>query len=695
MKMNKMQAVKTALSEETPRKYGIVSASVLVLVILCELFVFNFKWINSAFDKPISANLSLQGISQTQDGNLKINSDSAKITIRNIDQKIKYFYFKPGDDKENKADIVISATDEANSNPLYAPRRTVLTDVKRSQYIRLHFSGEIGTLAVEIKGMSGKRINRNDIQLNAHVPLMFSFWRVLILTLLLIAAYALRPKSILYKYKTNLRSVEQEIIAGALIVIQASLLLAMLQWNSAVIRIADYGEHQLQYHKLVDSFKEGRLDITDNDVSQELAELENPYDLGARAGVKCNWDHVYYNGKYYVYFGVVPALTMYLPYNLITGKHLPNYAAVYILCVLMMIGIMLLLWEVIKKWFKNTPFVIYLMLSVVFGAVSGIGYIIYKPDFYSVPILDGIVMGLFGLSFWLSSKKETKEKSTGKTSVMIIPWRLAVGSSCIALIAGCRPQMLIVMAFGVMLFWNDVFKERTLFSKSGIKQTIALCVPFAVVAAGIMWYNFARFGSPFDFGANYNLTSNDMTHRGFVWGRIGLGLFSYLFQPLNIDAVFPFLHDFKATTTYQGLTLTENMLGGIFLLFPILLFGACGTFRRKLFDNKKAYRMVYFSIIMVVVLVVLDTQMAGLLTRYFMDFVWLAMIASSVTVFAYCEAYKNEQYKYDRLIKTVALLSALSLILVFLRIFAHSEDAIATSNPQLYYTVQHLIAFWI
>lgn len=695
MKLNKIQAVKTALSEETPRKYGIVSASLLVLVILCELFVFNFKWINSAFDKPIDANLSLQGISQAQDGNLEINSNSAKITIRNIDQKIKYFYFKPGDDKENKADIVISATDEANSNPLYAPQRTVLTAVKRSQYIRLHFSGEIGTLAIEIKGMSGKSINRNDIQLNAHVPLMFSFWRVLILTLMLIIAYALRSKSILYKYKTDLRSAEQKIIAIALIVIQASLLLAMLQWNSFIISITDRGDFQLQYHKLVDSFKEGRLDITDNDVSEELEELENPYDLGARAGVTYKWDHAYYNGKYYVYFGVVPALTMYLPYNLITGKHLPNYAAVYILCILMMIGIMLLLWEVIKKWFKNIPFVIYLMLSVVFGAVSGIGYMIYKPDFYSVPILAGIVMGLFGLSFWLSSKNETAEKSTGETNIKIVPWRLAVGSACIALIAGCRPQMLIVIAFGVMLFWDDVFKERTLLSKSSIQQTLALCIPFAVVAAGIMWYNFARFGSPFDFGANYNLTSNDMTHRGFVWGRAGLGLFSYLFQPLNIDAVFPFLHDFKANTTYQGLTLTENMLGGVFFLFPILLFGAYGTFKRKMFDNKKTYRMVYISMIMVAVLVVLDTQMAGLLTRYFMDFVWIGMIASSVTVFAYCEAYRNEKYKYDRFVKTVTLLSALSLIMVFLRVFAHSEDAIAPSNPQLYYTVQHLIAFWM
>lgn len=51
-------------------------------------------------------------------------------------------------------------------------------------------------------------------------------------------------------------------------------------------------------------------------------------------------------------------------------------------------------------------------------------------------------------------------------------------------------------------------------------------LPYIIVAAGVMYYNAARFGSPFDFGANYNLTFNDMTLRGFridrfLYGTLG------------------------------------------------------------------------------------------------------------------------------------------------------------------------------
>ena len=59
-------------------------------------------------------------------------------------------------------------------------------------------------------------------------------------------------------------------------------------------------------------------------------------------------------------------------------------------------------------------------------------------------------------------------------------------------------------------------------------ELVLFALPFVLVAAGLMWYNAARFGSPFDFGANYNLTSNDMTKRGFNPGRIGPALFYYL-----------------------------------------------------------------------------------------------------------------------------------------------------------------------
>ena len=53
--------------------------------------------------------------------------------------------------------------------------------------------------------------------------------------------------------------------------------------------------------------------------------MKNPYDTIAlqAAGIGYRADYAYHNGKYYVYFGIVPVLLLYLPYYLLTGGALP------------------------------------------------------------------------------------------------------------------------------------------------------------------------------------------------------------------------------------------------------------------------------------------------------------------------------------------------------------------------------------
>ena len=58
---------------------------------------------------------------------------------------------------------------------------------------------------------------------------------------------------------------------------------------------------------------------------QEFLQLENPYDALNRDSDLINrdedylWDAAYYNGKFYVYFGILPVLVIFLPFYLITG----------------------------------------------------------------------------------------------------------------------------------------------------------------------------------------------------------------------------------------------------------------------------------------------------------------------------------------------------------------------------------------
>ena len=210
-----------------------------------------------------------------------------------------------------------------------------------------------------------------------------------------------------------------------------------------------------------------------------------------------------------------------------------------------------------------------------------------------------------------------------------------------------------------------------------------------------MWYNALRFGSPLDFGASYNLTTNDMTHRGWVWGRCGLGLFSYLLQPPRIGSLFPFLQDFPVETAYMGLTVSERMVGGVLWLFPVLCFGFYGLFRKEWYRDSRCHGMVWISQLAMAAVAVADAQMAGLLTRYFGDFVWLGMVGSLLAILA-CHGWRAENGGDCRpLRRLVVTACAVTLLFTFLRIFAHSEDSIRSANPALYYRVQSLIAFWM
>ncbi|HIV86036.1 MAG TPA: hypothetical protein H9900_04415 [Candidatus Monoglobus merdigallinarum] len=664
--------------EETPRKYLAVFGVILIAALVCELFVFNYKWVSSAFDTPVTAAPSG---AEVQNGRISFSGQSGTVQYNDLNTEIKYIHVSPAESGQ-KAEITVSASDEGNSSPLSAPAVTVLKNVERSQYIRLNFSGDIKDLTIRVSGVRAVE----DIGLNVNVPLMFSWQRFLIFALICMLAYLLRPHSFVYKYKADLSKNRQKLIAAALIIVQAVFFWNMIHWNSTAITWHENYDHHRQYYELIEAFKDGHLYL-DKDIPERLLELENPYDYSSRMSAVSTalWDNAYFEGKCYVYFGVVPALLLYLPYNLITGGELPNYVAVYIFGIFVMVGILLLLWEIVKKWFKNVPLALLLMLSVVFGAVSVLGYAVYKPDFYLVPSISALAFGLFGLYFWISADSDGE----------LISWRLVLGSLCVALTAGCRPQFLLVAAVGIAFYWTHIFKMRRLFSKNSLRQTLAVCLPFVVAAIGIMWYNYARFGSPFDFGANYNLTTNDMTARGWKWGRTGLGLFSYLFQPINVDAVFPFLNDFSAQTTYQGLTLTEKMVGGVFWLFPILVFGLWGAAHRRSFKYKRAHSIICVCLVLVAVLAIVDAQMAGLLTRYFTDFVWLGMIAACVTIFSYYDSFENGAPQNAGLINTVNILSAVTIALVFLRIFAHTEDSIMEANPMLYYTVQSLVAFWM
>ncbi len=140
-----------------------------------------------------------------------------------------------------------------------------------------------------------------------------------------------------------------------------------------------------------------------------------------------------------------------------------------------------------------------------------------ETGFYSLPILLGVTLSLLGINFWISSLEE--ERVSG--------WKLVAGCLCMALVAGCKPQLVLGSLLIIPIYWDAVFIKRQLFSAVSKGKTTLAVLSYVFVAIGLMLYNWKRFDSPFDFGANYNLTTNDMTKRGFELGRIPAALFRY------------------------------------------------------------------------------------------------------------------------------------------------------------------------
>ena len=147
-----------------------------------------------------------------------------------------------------------------------------------------------------------------------------------------------------------------------------------------------------------------------------------------------------------------------------------------------------------------------------------------------------------------------------------------------------------------------------------------------------MWYNAARFGSPFDFGANYNLTTNDMTLRGLELARLPDGFFAYLFRFPNIGLAFPFVFETSAGTVYFGRTISEIMCGGalIWNSFLWILIFSRGAWKEM--SKKRLCGFAVLSLCAAVLVIAADTEMAGILPRYFGDFL-LSLYIPAVLVF--------------------------------------------------------------
>jgi len=105
------------------------------------------------------------------------------------------------------------------------------------------------------------------------------------------------------------------------------------------------------YNLLAQAFRAGQVNLN-VDVPPDFARLSDPYDPAAHAPYPV-LDMSYYKGKFYLYFGVTPALVAFWPYLILTGNYLLQKTAAVFFCFVGFATSAGLVWALWRRYFAE------------------------------------------------------------------------------------------------------------------------------------------------------------------------------------------------------------------------------------------------------------------------------------------------------------------------------------------------------
>lgn len=429
----------------------------------------------------------------------------------------------------------------------------------------------------------------------------------------------------------------------AVVVLVLTILLCILPMGIHPLWNGEIPDHRNQYELLADAFLEGHLNIEYGDEHILLA-MNNPYDPMERFqnGMIGHWDHAFYDGQYFVYFGVVPVILLFLPYKMIFGTALTTYHATQIFVTIAICGIFTLFYSLGKTFFKKMPFITYLVLSASLSVVS-VWYSSAEPALYCTAITAAIALEIWSIFFFFKAVWIETVENRQITFAFL-------GALLGALSFGCRPTIAFANLLVIPMLW--VYLKKNEISGRLIVKLIIAASPYLCVAILLMTYNYLRFDNPFEFGQAYQLTIADQRNLGFslseeMLKRIVLEFKNSFFQPVTVSEVFPYIYP-----------------RSVFANFPIL-FLLCLILNPKAYSvlrKEKLTLLFWWTIATVIVITFMDIVWAPtMLERYRMDIYFLMAIL--------CYMGVGSGYVFGNSWKT-RILDVMSILGAFLTVIA-------------------------
>ena len=437
------------------------------------------------------------------------------------------------------------------------------------------------------------------------------------------------------------------------------------------------------YMQQLDAFEKGQLEL-DLDVNPQLDTLNNPYDKGERdkKDVTYHWDRAYYNGKYYSYFGLAPLFTVYYPVYWLTGMLPTEALAASVLSVSAILAVFFAIHGLLITFRPRANLLLFLLGEAAVVSGSFLYLMQASLNFYYLPLISalGWLAAFMGFSCFACQ--------SGGQGRIRRPLLFALAGISVVMLVLSRPNMvLLAAAFGAPLFLRILF-DRSASLKEKLLCAVPFLIPVILGGAAVMYYNYIRFDSVFEFGTTYQLTESDIRYNRLSLNLHHLGsmLYHYFFEPFVRTEFFPYLRFTTEKCVDFGNYLYQEYSAGLFqmpLNLGILLTGITLFSKEKKNSLKK--HVCALLLVGIVILGYIDFLLGGIHIRYVCD---LSLAVSLLAFLALLEYIPSPQTRSARILYASALgMLVLTVGQGWLTIFSNETNAVLKNNPDFYLTV--------
>ena len=457
-----------------------------------------------------------------------------------------------------------------------------------------------------------------------------------------------------------------------------------------------------------DAFLSGQLSLLETP-PQALLNMPDPYDWQKRQSVGGYiWDSSLYNGKYYLYWGPVPALLAAAVKLTAPWVVEDQYLLLFFVSGLAF-ALAGLLFRLRQSLFPRAPAWTLFALTLLGGLNLPLLWLVNRPSVYETAIAGGqffLILGLYG-----AVRAVTTQKNDGWLALAGFAWGAAIG---------CRVNTGLAIGWMVAVVCLYLI-YRAKGSRNWVLPVIYMLIPLALWGAGLAWYNAARFGSILETGHRFQLTGpalpSDYSQVASI-AYIPPNLYNLLARPFVVQLhSFPFVFTPYITVAMWpgfirivGLYYFSEPISGVLWGVPAFWISLFPLFRliRTAWDtawdwlkerpvvaqppiiDKPAYPWVW-AIVGGAAFCSLTALMVFIMTtmRYEADLTPIMTVFTALALWRTLDWLRSRPGAARLVLLLAAVLILFSLAISLFANFQNGDKRFLTNNPELYSALAH------